>query len=83
MNERFNGKEMKSISELTGEYYENEDCCFFRNYVQAAHYYSWGCKLVDLFVDSNNKWVFVFWKKDHLRCRDRWNDKNREENNNG
>lgn len=73
---------MKSISELTGEMYEDEDCCFFRNYIQAAHYYSWGCKLVDLFVDSQMKWVFVFKKTDHLRCRDRWNDKNRDAENN-
>lgn len=64
---------MKSISELTGELYENEDCCFFRNYVQAAHYYAWGAKLVDLFVDDNMKWVYVFKKSDHAKMKDRWN----------
>lgn len=73
---------MKSISELTGELYEDEETVFFRNYIQAAHYYSWGCKLVDLFVDSQMKWVFVFKKEDHLKYRDRWNDKNRNEKNN-
>ena len=55
--------------EILIEMYENEDCCFFRNYVQAAHYYSWGCELVDLFVDSNMKWVYVFWKSDHMISR--------------
>lgn len=74
---------MKSISELTGEMYENEDVVYFRNYVQSAYYRTWGCELVDLFVDGQMKWVYVFWKKDHLRCRDRWNDKNRDNDNNG
>lgn len=72
---------MKSVSELTGKMYENEDCCFFRNYVQAAHYYSWGCELVDLFVDSNMKWVYVFWKSDHMKYRDKWGAKNKGVNN--
>ena len=53
---------MKSISDLTGKMYENEDVVFFRNHVQAAHYYAWGCELVDQFVDGNMKWVFVFKK---------------------
>lgn len=71
---------MKSISELTGKMYENEDCYFFRNYVQAAYYYSWGCELVDLFVDSNMKWVYVFWKSDHEKVKNKWimKDKNRK-----
>lgn len=74
-------KKMKSISDLTGEMYENEDVVFFRNHVQAAHYYAWGCKLVDQFVDSNMKWVFVFWKKDHAWAKLKWIDN--KDNNNG
>lgn len=74
---------MKSISELTGKIYEDEECCFFRNYIQAAYYRSWGCELVDLFVDGQMKWVFVFKKSDHLKYRDRWNDKNRDEKKDG
>lgn len=72
------GEKMKSVSELTGKMYENEDCCFFRNYVQAAHYYSWGCELVDLFVDSNMKWVYVFKKTDHEWAKIKWAEKQRE-----
>ena len=75
-------KKMKSVSELTGEVYENEDCCFFRNYVQAAYYIAWGCKLVDLFVDNNMKLVFVFLKSDHMKVRDRWGTKNSKDNKN-
>lgn len=75
-------KKMKSISELTGRMYENEDVVFFRNYIQAAYYRTWGCELVDLFVDGNMKWVYVFWKEDHFRCRDRWDKRNKEEKNN-
>ena len=69
---------MKSISELTGEMYEDEEHCFFRNYVQAAHYYSWGCELVDLFVDSNMKWVYVFWKADHEWAKIKWAERQNE-----
>jgi hypothetical protein len=68
---------MKSISEITGKFYEDEDCCFFRNYVQAAHYYAWGCELVDLFVDDNMKWVYVFKKEDHRKYFDRWINQNK------
>lgn len=69
---------MKSVSEITGKFYEDEDCCFFRNYVQAAHYYAWGAKLVDLFVDDNMKWVYVFKKSDHRKYFDRWINQNKE-----
>lgn len=66
---------MMSQSELTGEWYCDEDMCFFRNYIQAAHYRSWGAKLWDVFVDSQYKWVFVFSKEDHAKYRDRWGTK--------
>lgn len=66
---------MMNQSELTGEWYQDEDMCFFRNHVQAAYYKSWGAKLYDLFVDSNHKWVFVFSKKDHMKYRDLWRDR--------
>lgn len=72
---------MKMVSELNGKMYDIEDCCFFRNYIQSAYYRSWGCELVDLFVDGNMKWVFVFKKSDHFRCRERWNDRNKEKDN--
>ena len=78
--ERHEGEiKMKSISDLTGRMYENDDVVFFRNHVQAAYYHSWGCELVDLFVDNNMKWVFVFWKADHIKHRDRWGAKSKGE----
>jgi hypothetical protein len=63
---------MLNKSDVTGLEYHAEDMCFFRNYIQAAYYCSWGAKLWDIFVDSKNKWVFVFSKEDHLKYRDRW-----------
>lgn len=72
--------EMKSISDLNGKMYENEDVVFFRNHVQAAHYYAWGCELVDQFVDSNMKWVFVFKKSDHEWAKIKWSE-NKEKSN--
>lgn len=71
---------MKSISDLTGMMYENEDVVFFRNHVQSAHYRHWGCELVDLFVDGQMKWVYVFWKKDHAWAKLKWAE-NKEKNN--
>ena len=49
-------------SDVTGISYLDEDCVFFRNYIQAAKYISWGAKLIDLFTDSKDKLVFVFSK---------------------
>lgn len=66
---------MMNKSELTGKWYQDEDCVFFRNYVQAAHYIAWQAKLIDLFTDSEMKLVFVFSKKDHEILRDRWGTK--------
>ncbi len=76
---------MKMISELNGKMYEAEDCYFFRNYIQSAYYRSWGCELVDIFVDGQMKWVFVFWKKDHEWAKIKWAERQRENNgdNNG
>lgn len=71
---------MKSISDLTGKMYENEDVVFFRNHVQAAHYYAWGCELIDQFVDGNMKWVFVFKKSDHEWAKIKWAE-NKDKNN--
>ena len=71
---------MKMISELSGKIYEAEDCCFFRNPIQSAHYYNWGCELVDHFVDSQMKWVWVFWKKDHAWAKLKWIE-NKDKNN--
>lgn len=66
---------MVSVSEFTGKTYIDEDCVFFRNYIQAASYISWGAKLIDVFTDSQCKLVFVFSKLDHAKYRDRWGTK--------
>lgn len=63
---------MRYESDVTGLVYEAEDCVFFRNYVQAAYYNAWGATLIDLFTDSNMKWVFVFSKEDHRKYIDKW-----------
>lgn len=67
---------MIQISEVTGKRYNDEEMVFFRNYVQAAYYISWGVELVDLFVDSSMKLVFVFSKEDHERLKRKWINKN-------
>ena len=66
---------MKVVSEVTGIEYEAEDCVFFRNYIQAAHYISWGAKLVDMFTDNQIKLVFVFTKDTHNKLKARWGNK--------
>ena len=53
---------------------------FFRNYIQAAHYISWGCKIYDIFTDSQCKLVFVFSKSDHMKYRDRWSERKEKQN---
>ena len=63
---------MKTTSEITGIYYEDEMCVFYRNYIQAAYYIEWGAKLVDIFTDSNHKLVFVFYRSDHEKYIERW-----------
>lgn len=60
------------VSDITGTLYDESDCVFFRNYIQAAYYMEWGCKLIDLFTDSEHKLVFVFLKADHKKYIDKW-----------
>lgn len=65
---------MKAVSDITNTIYEAEDCVFFRNAHQSAFYVKHGAKLVDLFVDSSIKFVFVFTKEDHKRLIGMWVD---------
>ena len=67
---------MKTLSEITGKYYEDEDCVFFRNTLQSAFYKFNNADLVDLFVDDNMKFVFVFYKQDHERLKMLWKNSN-------
>lgn len=63
---------MRMFSDITNEIYEAEDCVFFRNAYQSAFYVKNGAKLVDLFVDSSTKFVFVFTKEDHKKLIGKW-----------
>lgn len=63
---------METRSEITGITYLDEDCVFFRNPTQSACYKNWGATLVDLFVGNDNKWVWVFYRRDHKRLKLRW-----------
>lgn len=67
-------------SDITGLLYEEYDMVFFRNYIQAAHYISWGAKLWDIFTDSECKLVFVFSKIDHAKYREKWSTRKDSEN---
>lgn len=75
---------MKSISELTGKMYENEDVVFFRNLYQCAFYVAHNVMPVDMFTDNNGKLVMVFDRQQHNKIIKLWvdnKDKNKEENN--
>ena len=65
---------MYVTSDITGKTYVTENVHFFRNPTQSAHYVSWGGSdvLVDLFVDGQNKFVYVFDKSTHDMFKDRW-----------
>lgn len=63
---------MRTISEVTGLSYEDDDCVFFRNAKQSACYIEWGAKLIDVFPDSKRILVFVFSKADHEKFKLRW-----------
>lgn len=72
---------MKTKSEITGLLYEDEECVFFRNYVQSAYYIEWGARLIDIFTDRDHKLVFVFYKEDHKKYFDRWINQKKENEN--
>lgn len=69
---------MTQKSDVTGKTYQDEECVFFRNYLQAAKYISWGAKLIDIFTDSQEKLVFVFSKNDHCKYKVRWIERKKE-----
>ncbi len=69
---------MKTKSSITGKYYEDEDCVFFRNTLQSAYYVFNGAKLIDIFVDDKMRFVFVFTKADHEKLKLLWANANIE-----
>lgn len=65
---------MYVTSDITGKTYTAENVHFFRNPTQSAHYVSWlgSDALIDLFVDGQNRFVYVFEKSAHDKVKERW-----------
>ncbi len=63
---------MKSISDVTGIMYENEDVVFFRNLYQSSFYIANNATIVDVFTDSKGMLVFVFYRKEHEKLLKLW-----------
>lgn len=63
---------MKTISDVTGICYENEEVVFFRNLYQAAFYVSHFATIVDVFTDGKGMLVFVFYRKQHEELIKLW-----------
>ena len=74
---------MKAISDVTGIEYEMEDVVFFRNLYQSSFYVAHNAKIVDVFTDSKEKLVFVFYREQHEDLIKLWlaNKNNEKEDN--
>ena len=71
---------MKTISDVTGITYENEDVVFFRNLYQSSFYVANNATIVDVFTDGNKKLVFVFWRDQHEKLIKLWLENKRDDN---
>lgn len=63
---------MKTISDVTGICYENEDVVFFRNLYQSSFYVAHNATIVDVFTDGKGKLVFVFYRDQHEQLLKLW-----------
>lgn len=63
---------MKSLSDVTGIMYENEDVVFFRNLYQSSFYIANNATIVDVFTDSKGMLVFVFYREEHEKLLKLW-----------
>lgn len=63
---------MKTISDVTGITYENEDVVFFRNLYQSSFYVANNATIVDVFTDSKGMLVFVFYRDQHEALLKLW-----------
>ena len=63
---------MKSISDVTGIMYENEDVVFFRNLYQSSFYIANNATIVDVFTDGKGMLVFVFYREEHEKLLKLW-----------
>lgn len=73
---------MRSISDVTGICYENEDVVFFRNLYQSSFYIDHNATIVDVFTDSRGMLVFVFWRDQHEKLIKLWLENKKEEDKN-
>lgn len=65
---------------MTGRLYEAEDVVWYGNALQAARYYQWGAKPVDIDVSGDTgKWIFAFTKDDHKKYILRWNEQGKDQ----
>ena len=69
---------MKSISDLTGKMYVNEESVFFRNLYQCTFYIKHGVMPIDMFTDSNDKLVMVFDRNQHNEIIKLWMENKKE-----
>lgn len=69
---------MKSISDVTGITYENEDVVYFRNLYQSSFYVANHATIVDVFTDSKGMLVFVFYRNEHEKLIKLWLDNKKE-----
>jgi hypothetical protein len=63
---------MKTISDVTGITYENEDVVFFRNLYHSSFYVANNATIVDVFTDSKGMLVFVFYRDQHEELIKLW-----------
>lgn len=70
---------MKTISDVTGITYENEDVVFFRNLYQSSFYVAHNATIVDVFTDSKGMLVFVFYRDQHERLLKLWLENKKDE----
>lgn len=71
---------MKTVSDVTGICYENEDVVFFRNLYQSSFYVQHNATIVDVFTDSKGKLVFVFYRDQHEDLIKLWLANKKEDN---
>ena len=63
-------------NEITGKYYNPEQCVFFYNAAQSAAYaFRGGAEIKAILPsDDKEKFIFAFSKKDHARLKKAWAD---------
>ena len=73
---------MRTISDVTGITYENEEVVFFRNLYQSSFYIDNNATIVDVFTDSRGMLVFVFYRDQHEKLIKLWLDNKKDGNKN-